>query len=118
MKDMLTAVARVMAMENGAGFAAMPGVAYDLTDGALATMAEALTQRLAPIGVDLLSLDREGDLLMARINEDLADEPICPMAFDRVVRQLSYSLLGAVWQGKLAYDSTPAPAQRELVRVA
>ncbi|HWI62743.1 MAG TPA: hypothetical protein VNT75_12935 [Symbiobacteriaceae bacterium] len=118
MKDLLTAVARVMAMENGAGFAAMPGVAYDLTDSALGTMATALLKQFAGTGIDLLSLHREGDALVARINEDLADEPLCPMAFDRVVRKLSWSLLGQVWTGRLDIATTPTPVPQELVRVA
>ncbi|HWI53668.1 MAG TPA: hypothetical protein VNT01_16145 [Symbiobacteriaceae bacterium] len=118
MKDVLTAAARVMAMENGASFAAMPGVAYDLTDAALGTMARALLKQFDGTGIDLLSLEREGDALVAAINEDLADEPLCPMAFDRVVRKLSWDMLGQVWTGTLNIATTLAPVPQELVRVA
>ena len=118
MKDALTAVSRVMAVENGASFAVMPGVAYDLTDAALGTMARALLAQFEGTGIDLLSLHREGDALAANINEDLAEEPLCPMAFDRVVRKLSWTLLGQVWTGRLNIATTPTPAPQELVRVA
>lgn len=118
MKDALTAAARVMAMENGAGFAAMPGVAYDLTDAALGTMARALLKQFEGTGIDLLSLQRDENELVARINEDTADEPLCPMAFDRVVRKLAWDTLGQVWTGRLDIATTPAPVPQELVRVA
>ena len=118
MKDVLTAAARVMAMENGASFAAMPGVAYDLTDAALSTMARALLDQFKGTGIDLVSLHRTGDALAARINEAMADEPLCPMAFDRVVRKLSWQLLGQVWTGRLDIATTLTTVPHELVRVA
>ncbi|HYF91438.1 MAG TPA: hypothetical protein VD969_04250 [Symbiobacteriaceae bacterium] len=120
MKDVLTAAARVMAMENGASFTAMPGVAYDLTDCALSTMARALLGQFDGTGIDLISLGRTGDTLVARIDEAAAEEPLCPLAFDRVVRKLSWQLLGQVWTGRIDIDAalTPTPVSHELVRVA
>ncbi|HYF76900.1 MAG TPA: hypothetical protein VD973_07205 [Symbiobacteriaceae bacterium] len=118
MMDVLTAVARVMAMENGASFAAVPGVAYDLTDPALDTMAQALLQQFAGTGLDLRSLRREDATLVADVDETHADEPLCPAAFNRVVHRLSYNLLGQVWEGKLEIVTPSVPAPVELVKVA
>lgn len=116
MKDVITAIARVIAMENGAVFAVTPGVAYDPTDAKLRTMADALLERVAGTGIDLLALRCEGATLVAAINDDLADEPLSPMAFHHVVRNLSYKLLGEVWDGRLELPATPAPSV--LVKVA
>ncbi|HLN60144.1 MAG TPA: hypothetical protein VK464_01235 [Symbiobacteriaceae bacterium] len=118
MKDKLTTLARVMAMENGAAFAAAPGSVYDRTDTHLAAVAQALLKRLAGTGCELLSVRREGSVLTASINEDGADEPLCPRAFDRVVHDLAWRLLGEVWEGKLAVSFTPAPAPLEWTQVA
>lgn len=115
MKDVLTAAARVMALENGASFAAAPGVAYDRTDNRLGTLVRALLERLAPTGVDLLRVEREGSTLVAHVDEANADEPLCPAAFNRVIHRLSHELLGEVWEGKLVPPSTLAAV---LVRVA
>jgi hypothetical protein len=118
MKDVLTAVARVMALENGATFSVVPGAAYDMTDAALAAMAQALLERFDGTGYDLLALEREGSTLVAHINEEMADEPLCPAAFNRVVHGLSYRLLGEVWSGKLEAAFTPVTVPATLVRVA
>jgi hypothetical protein len=119
-KDVLTAVARVMALENGAAFTVVPGVAYDVSDAALGAMAQALLERFDGTGIDLVALERQGSTLVAHINEDMADEPLCPAAFDRVVHRLSYDLLGEVWAGKVkpTFTFTPSPIPAPLVRVA
>lgn len=100
MKEVITAVAQIIALETGAQFHTVTGVAYDCTDAALGTLAEALLKQAAGSGVDLLSLQREGTTLVAHINEDAAYEPLCPAAFSRVVRRLSQQFLGEVWEGR------------------
>lgn len=116
MMDKLTKLAMELALGNGAGCAVVDEPAYDRSDRRLAAMAQALLERCASAGYDLLALRREGSSLTVSINEDRADEPLCPRAFDRVVRDLSWRLLGEVWEGKLVVTFTPAP--RELTQVA
>lgn len=84
-------------------------VAYDTADSCLSIMAEALRRQVEGTGIDLLSLHREGSTLTARINDAEAEEPLCPAAFDRVVRRLSYQLLGEVWSGRVIFEPTAAP---------
>jgi predicted glycoside hydrolase/deacetylase ChbG (UPF0249 family) len=106
----ITAIARVLAMESGARLTLSPGIAYNTEDGALRTVAEALERQVAGTGIDILSLYREGETLVAVVDESRAEEPLCPAAFHRVVRQLSYQLVGEVWDGSLALiDQAPTP---------
>jgi hypothetical protein len=117
MMDKLTAMARELALANGAGFAVLTGEpTYDRMDASLTTMAQALLERFKPTGIALLALRREGARLVASINEDQADEPLCPRAFDRVVHDLAWRLLGEVWEGRL--DISFTPARVVLTRVA
>lgn len=110
MKEVITAVAHVIALETGAPFTTVPGVAYDCADNALGTLAGALLKQVAGTGIDLLSLRRQGSTLVAIVNEDQADEPLCPAAFNRVVRRLSHQYLGEVWEGRFEVESgTPVP---------
>ncbi len=101
MMDVITTVARVLAMESGAQLTLTPGVACTPATPALRTMADALLELLAPTGVELLALRLDGSTLTAEVREDAAEEPLCPAAFHRVVRSLSYRLLGEVWDGRL-----------------
>lgn len=104
----ITAIARVLAMESGARLTISPGIAYNTADGALRTVAEALERQVAGTGIDILSLHRKGETLVAVVDESQAVEPLCPAAFHRVVRRLSYQLVGEVWDGSLALvDQAP-----------
>lgn len=112
MQDVATAIARVIAMEAGATLVVTTGFGYDTTDSALGLVAGALLEPLTAAGIDLLAVRREGGTLLAQVDESQAEEPLCPAAFNRVVRQLSHRLLGQVWNGKFTAvpESVPAPA--------
>lgn len=94
------------------------GAAYDTTDSALRAMAEALLKQVEGTGIRLLAICREGATLEAIVDDGQADEPLCPMAFARVVRKLSHALLGEVWEGRLLIDLTPAPTPEPAVVLA
>lgn len=117
MENTLTTAAQAFAQENGVRCIITPGVRYDTTTPGLATVAEALLKRVQAADADLLALDLEGDTLVARVDDARADEPLCPAAFNRIVRQLSYDLLGQVWTGRLAPEPA-SPVATELTRVA
>lgn len=106
----ITTVAYTIARQAGASLVITPGVAYDITDTALATLAGALQERIAAVGADLISLDRHGARLTACVDDRGADEPLCPNAFHRVVRRLSYELLCEAWDGVLT-TAEPTPTQ-------
>lgn len=112
MDNKLTTAARAFAKQNGIRCAVAAGVAYDITDNALGVMAEALLKLVRGTGINLLSLRRDGDTLVAEVNDAQAGEPLCPAAFHRVVRKLSCDLLGQVWNGRLAPE-TGAPRLTE-----
>lgn len=107
MENQVATQARLLAARAGAQFALMPSAAYDTSDPRLAILAEALLPRIAAVGANLSSLRWENNVLVAQVNDDQAEEPVCPGAFARMVRQLSYTLLGEVVEGRLA---APAPA--------
>lgn len=118
MQEIISA-ARSLAMANGTAFAVVTGVAYDWADADLALLVPVLLERLQAIGVDLISARREGDLLVATVREDEAEEPLCPAAFDRVVRAESCRLLGEPWGGVFTVAApAPAPAARVAALVA
>ncbi|MFZ5827345.1 MAG: hypothetical protein ACOY94_23850 [Bacillota bacterium] len=109
MKDVITTVAQVLALENGASLTVTAGVACDMTNPALVRMAHELAGRLEPVGIDLQALHLAGETLIARIDESKAEEPLCPNAFRRVVRDLSYRLYGRVFEGRIL-EAAPATA--------
>lgn len=115
MKDVITAVARVFALENGAALAITAGIGCDQTNPVLVRMAEDLSERLGSVGIDLQALWLEGETLVARIDESQAEEPLCPVAFQSVVRNLSYTLAGQVWSARM---EEAAPAVTKLSPVA
>lgn len=119
MQDVTTAIARVIAKESGAALVITAGFAYDTTDTALGLVAGTLQERLSAAGCDLLAVRREGTALSAHVDESRAEEPLCPAAFNRAVRQVAYQFLGEVWEGRFTVAPEPsrvtAPA---LVRVA
>lgn len=106
MKDLITAVAQILALENSAQLAVTAGVACDVTNPWLVRMETELNERLESIGIDLLALHLDGETLVARIDESLAGEPLCPFAFQGVVRNLSYQLLGRALDARIE-DATP-----------
>jgi hypothetical protein len=114
MQDWL-AIAQTLALENGAGYAVTPGALYDRTDASLAIMAEALLRHMEGTGIDLLALRREGFTLIAEVDDAAAGEPLCPAAFNRVVRKLSHALLGEVWDGRLLVVDPSGPVAGEQV---
>lgn len=103
MPDVLAKTARVIARRAGAQLAMIPGVAYDHTDPVLATMAEALVQRLEPTGAALLSLERNHSAFAAVVDDASSADPISPAAFQRVVRSLAWDMLGEVWDGSVRF---------------
>lgn len=118
MKDVLTTAAHMITAEAGARLILTPGVAYDTTDSALSVMAGALLRQMEGTGIDLLALRRDGTTLIAEVSDDLADEPLCPAAFHRVVRRLSHDRLGEVWDGEFVVADTgpvKSPAARSRV---
>lgn len=108
MNDLMTAVARILAQENGATLTVTNGFACDLTNPVLVRLGEDLGPRLAAAGIDLLALRLEGDCLVARIDEQNAEEDLCPNAFRRVVQNLSYRLCGRAFDARIEL-ATPAP---------
>lgn len=108
MQSVITAVARVIAMEAGAELRVLPGTAHNTSDRSLSILAEALLRQMAGTGVDLLSVERHGTRLVAEVDDSEAEEPLCPAAFRRVVRKLSYDLLGEAWDGELMLPAEPA----------
>lgn len=107
MKDVITAVARVFALENGASLAVTTGVACDPTHPVLTRIAGELSERLGSVGIDLQALWLDGESLVAQIDESQAEEPLCPFAFQGLVRKLSYQYTGQVWDARIE-DATPA----------
>lgn len=101
MKGVITTVAQILALENGATLTITPGVACDRTNPVLVRMARELSQRLEPAGIDLLALSLTGETLVARIDEQRAEEPLCPNALGRMVRDLSYRLSGQVLEARI-----------------
>lgn len=69
------------------------------------TLIEKLEQQLALAGLILLEAELKGDTLEAVVDETYADEPLCPLAFDRVVGALSFALLGARLSGMVRFVS-------------
>jgi hypothetical protein len=107
MKDVITAVAQVFALENAASLDVRAGVACDVTNPVLVRLAGDLSERLESVGIDLQALWLEGETLVARIDESQAEEPLCPFAFQGVVRKLAYALTGEVWNARIE-AATPA----------
>lgn len=107
MKDVITTVSQVLALENGTSLTVTARVACDMTNPALVRMARELAGRLGPVGIDLLALHLTNETLVARLDESKAEEPLCPNAFRRVVRDLSYRLYGRVFEGRIA-EAAPA----------
>lgn len=114
--EVTTAITRVLALENGAQLVISVGVACDRTNPVLVHMADVLGERLEAVGIDLLALWLDGDCLVARINEEAAEEPLCPFQFNQVVRRLSYERTGRALDGRIE-DATPVPTW-ELAPVA
>lgn len=106
MRDVITTVAQILALENGASLTVTAGVACDMTNPALVRMARELAGRLGPAGIDLRALHLTEETLVARIDESKAEEPLCPNAFRRVVRDLSYRLYGRVFEGRIADEAS------------
>lgn len=102
MQNVITAVAQVLALESGARFESLAGTAMSPRDGALHSVAAALTSRFEAAGIDVLAYRLQEGLLTATVDEGGAPEPLCPAAFARVVRELSFRLVGEVWEGSLA----------------
>lgn len=96
-----TAIAQVLALENGAPLTIISGVACDPSNPVLVRMAEELAVRLSGVGIELLSLRLEEEVLVAVVDEESAEEPLCPAAFRRVVRDLSYRLTGQVYDTRI-----------------
>jgi|GEM_PF-3478164 len=119
MKDLVVAAAQGLAVANGAAFVVVPGAVYDAADSDLAALAQALLTKVAGTGIELTSLRRVGSTLYAGINDSAAEEPLCRLAFGRVVRRLSFDLLGEAWDAHVTFApvGTPAPAAAA-VRVA
>lgn len=112
--EVTTAITQVLALENGAPLAISPGVACDPTNPMLVHMADMLSERLEAVGIDLLALWLEGDCLVAQVDEEAAEEPLCPFLFNQVVRKLSYQLTGWALDGRIE-DLVPVPALVQLV---
>lgn len=79
------------------------------------TMKQALATQLALVGIVLVEMALENGVLRALVDESLAEEPLCPLAFDRVVGALSWELLGARLTGRFTVleptaQPVPAPA--------
>lgn len=110
MMDAMTAVAQILALENGTALAITAGVACDVRNPVLVRMAETLSERLGAVGINLLALRLEGDTLVAHIDERAAEEPLCPVAFRSVVRSLSYQLTGYPLDARIE-EATPAATE-------
>lgn len=85
------------------------------------TMKEALARQLAEVGVVLVEMEVTEEIVVAHVDETLAAEPLCPLAFDRVVQALSWSLLGARLPGRFVIEeptAEPAPVRTPERRAA
>jgi hypothetical protein len=114
MQAVTTEIARVFALESGAELIIRPGVAHDTTDAPLRVVVAALLERLEGTGALLVAAERAGSTLVVSIDETEADEPLCPAAVTRVVRRLSYDLLGETWEAELC-EAVPASTETLLV---
>jgi hypothetical protein len=75
------------------------------------TFKEAMATELARAGIILIEAWQEGDAWHAVIDESCAEEPLCPLAFDRFVGGLSWRLLGTRLAGRFELLAPePAPA--------
>lgn len=111
----LTAAARQLAQQAGR-LAGIPGIAHDTTDIRLTVLAEALLEKVEGTGIDILSLAFAGDALVATVDDTAAEEPLCPAAFGRLVRRLSFDLLGDAPQLRVRFvEPASAPAARARV---
>ncbi len=108
MMDVMTAVAQVLAQENGATLQVNQGFACSPALPLLGVIGSELADRMEPVGIALLDLRLEGETLIATIDESEAEEPLCPNAFHRVVRELTYRLCGQVWETRIEEATAPA----------
>jgi len=101
MVDVMTAVAQVLALENGAQFHVNQGVAGATNNPVLVQVGKELEGRLASIGIALLSVRLEGETLVATIDESEAEHELCPNALRGVVREIAYRLCRQVWDARM-----------------
>lgn len=112
----LTASARQLAHQAGTLLVNIAGIAHDSSDIRLAALAEALLEQVEGTGIDILTLEFASEGLVALVDDSGSEEPVCPAAFGRLVRRLSFDLLGDPLELKVRFvEPSPAPAARSRV---
>lgn len=106
MREWLIARAARLATAAGAELVVEPTPYLDPTDKDLNIIANALQTRAAETGIHLLALHREAQTLHVLLDDEAAEEPLSPGALQSTVRQLTWQLLGQVWDAHL---HTPLP---------